>query len=126
MFLAGSYVRHQLFDPESDSIENRRYKFLKARSTVQTRLIAISQNVAPEQGTELDILRMEIEAYWKVAEPVFTHLDTRSVRSLQRELNLRRTSILAIVATIGSINEGAVEERQHLIDPKQPRSGVRS
>jgi len=119
MFLAGSHVRDQLFDPESDSIENRRNPFLKARSMVETRLIAISENVAPEQRTELDELRMEIEAYWKVAEPVFTYVDgeARSVRSLQ--LTLRRNSVLAIVATIGSINEGAVEQRQHEIETAQ-------
>ena len=119
MFLVGSSVRDQLFDADSDSIEYRRNRFLKSRSTVETRLIAISQNVAPEQRTEFDELRMEIEAYWKVAEPVFTHVDgeARSVRSLQ--LTLRRNSVLAIVATIGSINEGAVEQRQHEIETAQ-------
>ena len=121
IFLAGSHVRDQLFDADSDSIEDRRNGFLESRSAVETRLIAISQNVAPEQGTQFDELRMEIEAYWKVAEPVFSHVDvaTRSVRSLQRELNLKRKSVLAIVATIGSINEGAVEERQHEIEAAQ-------
>jgi signal transduction histidine kinase len=121
MFIAGSHVRDQLFDADSDSIEERRNGFVESRSTVETRLIAISQNVAPEQETQFDELRMEIEAYWKVAEPVFNHADgqTRSVRSLQRELNLRRNSVLAIVATIGSINDGAVEERQHEIEAAQ-------
>jgi signal transduction histidine kinase len=121
IFLAGSHVRDQLFDADSDSIEDRRNGFLESRSAVETRLIAISQNVAPEQGTQFDELRMEIEAYWRVAEPVFNHVDgaTRSVRSLQRELNLRRKSVLTIVATIGSINEGAVEERQHEIEAAQ-------
>jgi len=119
MFLVGSYVRDQLFDADSDSIEDRRNRFLKSRSTVETRLIAISQNVDPEQRTEFDELRMEIEAYWKVAEPVFTHVDgeARSVRSLQ--LTLRRNSVLAIVATIGSINESAVEQRQREIETAQ-------
>jgi len=119
MFLAGSYVRDQLFNVDSDSIEDRRNRFLESRSKVETRLIAISQNVDPEQRTEFDELRMEIEAYWKVAEPVFTYVDgeARSVRSLQ--LTLRRNSVLAIVATIGSINEGAVEQRQHEIETAQ-------
>ena len=121
VFLAGSYVRDQLFDADSDSIEERQNRFLKARSTVETRLTAISQNVDPEQRTEFDELRMEIEAYWKFAERVFTHVDgeARSVQSLQRELTLRRNSVLAIVATIGSINEGAVEQRQHEIETAQ-------
>src|SRR3989475_6282239 len=119
MFLVGSSVRDQLFDADSDSIEDRRNRFLESRSTVEARLIAISQNVAPGQRTEFDELRMEIEAYWKVAEPVFTHVDgeARSVRSLQ--LTLRRNSVLAIVGTIGSINEGAVEQRQHEIETAQ-------
>src|SRR2546426_3510620 len=119
MFLAGSYVRDQLFNVDSDSIEDRRNRFLESRSKVETRLIAISQNVDPEQRPEFDELRMEIEAYWKVAETVFTHVDgeARSVRSLQ--LTLKRNSVLAIVATIGSINEGAVEQRQHEIETAQ-------
>src|SRR5215831_16195858 len=121
VFLAGSYVRDQLFDADSDSIEDRRDRYLEAWSTVETRLSTISQNVAPEQRTEFDELRTEIEAYWKLAEPVFHYADgePRSVRSLQRELTLRRNSVLAIVATIGSINESAVEERQHEIEAAQ-------
>src|SRR5438876_6206291 len=59
MFLAGSYVRNQLFNVDSDSIEDRRNRFLESRSKVETRLIAISQNVDPEQRTEFDELRME-------------------------------------------------------------------
>jgi signal transduction histidine kinase len=121
IFLAGSYARDQLFDADSDSIEDRRNRFLNARSAVETRLIAVSQNVAPEQRTEFDQVRMEIEAYWKLAEAAFNDADgeTRSVRELQRELTLRRNSVLAILATIGSINEGAVEQRQHEIETAQ-------
>ena len=121
MFLAGSHVRDELFDPDSDPIEERRHEFVDSRATVETRLIAISQNVAPEQRNQFDELKMEIDAYWRVAEPVFNHVDdeTHSVRSLQRELNLRRNSVFSIVATIGSINEGAVEERQHEIEAAQ-------
>src|SRR2546422_3735418 len=121
VFLAGSYARDQLFDADSDSIEDRRNQFLKARSTVETRLIAVSPHVAPEQQTEFDQLRMEIESYWKLAEAVFNQVDgeTRSVRLLQRELTLRRNSVLTIVATIGSINESAVEQRQHEIETAQ-------
>src|SRR6058998_1971524 len=121
VFLAGSYARDQLFDADSDSIEDSRNRFLKARSTVETRLIAISQNVAPEQRTEFDEVRMEIEAYWKLAEPLFNDVDgeTHSVRSLQRELTLRRNSVLSIVATIGSINESAVEQRQQEMETAQ-------
>src|SRR5437867_6563208 len=121
MFLAGGYIRDQLFDADSDSIEDRRNRFLKARSTVETRLMAISQNVGPEQRAEFDQVRMEIEAYWKLAEAVFNDADgeTPSVRELQRELNLRRSSVLTILATIGSVNESAVEERQHEIETAQ-------
>jgi len=121
VFLAGSYARDQLFDADSDSIEDRRNQFLKARSTVETRLIAVSPHVAPEQQTEFDQLRMEIESYWKLAEAVFNQVDgeTRSVRLLQRELTLRRNSVLAILATIGSINESAAEQRQHEIETAQ-------
>src|SRR5213596_1154399 len=112
--LAGGYARDHLFDADSDSIEDRRNRFLKSRSTVETGLIAVSQNVGLEQRTEFDQVRMEIEAYWKLAEAVFNDADgeTPSVRELQRELNLRRSSVLAILATIGSVNESAVEERQ--------------
>jgi len=121
VFLAGSYARDQLFDADSDSIEDRRNRFLQARSTVEARLIAVSQNVGPEQRAEFDQVRMEIEAYWKLAEAVFNDADgeTPSVRELQRELTLRRNSVLAILATIGSINESAVEERQHEIETAQ-------
>jgi signal transduction histidine kinase len=123
MFFVEGYVRDELFDvaADADSIQDRRNGFLEARSTVETRLLAISQNVAPEQRTRFDGLKTEIEAYWRVAEAVFNHVDSepRSVRALQRELTLRRNSVLAILATIGSINGGAVEERQHQIEAAQ-------
>src|SRR5438876_12093376 len=85
VFLAGSFARDQLFDADSDSIEDRRNRFLKARATVETGLIAVSQNVGPEQRTEFDQVRMEIEAYWKLAEAVFNDADgeTPSVRESQ-------------------------------------------
>src|SRR5215510_840855 len=63
MFLAGSVVRNQLFDADSDSVEERRNEYLKTRSTVEKRLKAISENVASEQRIEFDQLRREIEAY---------------------------------------------------------------
>jgi signal transduction histidine kinase len=121
IFLAGSYAREQAFDADSDPIEDRRNGFVESRSTVEARLIAISQNVAPEQRTQFDELKMEIDAYWKLAEPVFNPVEseTRSLRSLERELTLRRNSVLAIVATIGSINEDAVEQRQQEIEAAQ-------
>src|SRR5262249_6017355 len=121
IFLAVSYALDQFLDADSDSIEDRRIRFLNARSTVETRRIADSQNSTPEQGTHVDEVRMEIEAYWKLAEAAFNDTDgeTRSVRELQRELTLRRNSVLAILATIGSINEGAVEQRQNEIETAQ-------
>src|SRR5215470_10207278 len=56
IFLANSYVRNQLFDADSDSTEDRLNEFLKARSTVETRLKAISRNVAEDEPTEFDQL----------------------------------------------------------------------
>jgi len=50
MFLAGSVVRNQLFDADSDSVEDRRNEYLKARSSVEKRLKAISENVASEDA----------------------------------------------------------------------------
>src|SRR6266850_5616032 len=47
MLLAGSYVRDQLFDSESDLAEDRPNQFRKSRSTVETRLNSISETVAP-------------------------------------------------------------------------------
>jgi signal transduction histidine kinase len=121
VFLAGSYVRDELFDTDSDSVEERRNGFLESRSTVESRLKAISENLAPEQRTQFDELRSEIEAYWQVADAIFNHVDggTLSLQSLQRDLKLRRNSVLDILSIIGSINEGAVEERQHEIEAAQ-------
>jgi len=114
MFLAGTYVRDELFDPESNSIEDRRNEFLKSRSTVETRLNAISDNIPLEQRDDVDQLRREIEAYWEFVEPVFNYpgAETRSIRALRRELASRRDSVLAIATAIGSINEGAVQQRR--------------
>ena len=121
MLLAGSYVRDQLFDSESDLAEDRPNQFRKSRSTVETRLDSISETVAPEQRAEFGQLREEIEAYWKFVEPVFSPPpgETRSVREVWRELASRRESVLAIVTAIGSINEGAAQQRQHEIETAQ-------
>src|SRR5437867_2304400 len=121
MFLAGSYVRDQLFDFESSLAEDRGNQFRKSRLTVERRLNSISENVAPGQRSEFDQLRKEIEAYWKFVEPVFNYPkgETRSVRALRRELASRRDTVLAVVTAIGSINEGAVQQRQHEIETAQ-------
>jgi signal transduction histidine kinase len=120
MFLAGGYVRDQLFDSESSPIENRQNEFLKSRSTVEARLNAISENLAPEQRTEFEQLRTEIQAYWKFVEPVFDPAaETRSVRAVRRELASRRDSVLAIAEAIGSINEGAVQQRRRVVETAQ-------
>ena len=121
MFLAGNYVRDQLVDSESDLDEDRPNQFRKSRSTVETRLNSISETVAPDQRAEFGQLREEIEAYWKFVEPVFSSPlgETRSTRELRRELASRRESVLAIAAAIGSINEGAVQQRQHEIETAQ-------
>ena len=68
MFLAGTYVRDQLFDSESSPVEDRQNQFLNSRSTVEARLNEISENVSPEQRAEFDQLRTEIEEYWKFVE----------------------------------------------------------
>src|SRR2546430_4997100 len=43
MFLAGTYVRDQLFDSESSPVEDRQNQFLNSRSTVEARLNEISE-----------------------------------------------------------------------------------
>ncbi|PYS13061.1 MAG: hypothetical protein DMG15_12335, partial [Acidobacteria bacterium] len=95
MFLAGTYVRDQLFDSESSPVEDRQNQFLNSRSTVEARLNEISENVSPEQRAEFDQLRTEIEEYWKFVEPVFDpDAETRSVRAVRRALASRRDSVL--------------------------------
>ena len=121
MFLAGSYVRDQLFDFDSNLTEDRGNRFRKSRSTVEARLNSISKNLGPEQRTEFDQLRREIEAYWEFVEPAFSYPvgGTHRMPTLRRELTSRRDSVLAIVTRIGSINEGAVDQRQHEIETAQ-------
>jgi signal transduction histidine kinase len=120
MFLAGTYVRDELFDPESNSIEDRRNEFLKSRSTVETRLNAISDNIPLEQRDDVDQLRREIESYWEFVDPVFNPgAETRSIRALRRELASRRDSVLAIATAISSINEEVVQQRRARVETAQ-------
>ena len=120
MFLAGTYVRDQLFDSESSPVEDRQNQFLNSRSTVEARLNEISENVSPEQRAEFDQLRTEIEEYWKFVEPVFDpDAETRSVRAVRRALASRRDSVLAIATAIGSINEDAVQQRRRVVETAQ-------
>ena len=121
VFLSGSLVRDQLFDPDLSLAENRRNRLQDLRSSIERRLVAISEALVPEQRAQFEQLKLEIEGYWKFVEPVFDYPGdgSPSVSSLRRELNSRRESVFSIVTSILSINEGTVQQMQREVDAAQ-------
>ena len=121
MFLAGSYVRDQLFDLDSNQVDSRKHRLYESRSTVEDRLDSISKMLVAEQRGQFEQLRREIEAYWRFVEPVFDNpaSGNQSAGSLRRELASRRESVFSIVTRIGAINEGTVQQRQREVDAAQ-------
>jgi signal transduction histidine kinase len=109
VYVSGTYVRDYLLEPESGKAEGHRYSLLEARNDIDQELGKYRKLLAPEEERPFEALSGNIDAYWRVLEPVFEWTPEQRKQNgyafLRDELFPRRRSMLAIADRIGAINE---------------------
>jgi signal transduction histidine kinase len=109
LYISGTYVRDYLLERESGKAEGHRYSLLETRNDMDTALADYRKLLNVEESKPFLVLTAELEAYWKVLEPVFQWSPEQRQRDgylfLRDEVFRRRISMLGIADRIGAINE---------------------
>src|SRR5947209_10255277 len=114
VYVSGTYVRDYLLEPESGKAEGHRYSLRETRKDMdaalgQYRALATAQEARPFQ-----VLTHELDAYWRVLEPVFQWTTGQRQRAgyvfLRDEVFPRRMAMLGIADQIGAINESQLQQ----------------
>ncbi len=109
LYISGTYVRDYLLERESGKAEGHRYSLIETRNDMDTALADYRKLLNAQESTPFQGLTAELEAYWKVLEPVFQWSPEQRQRDgypfLRDEVFRRRMSMLGIADRIGAINE---------------------
>jgi signal transduction histidine kinase len=120
VYVSGTYVRDYLLEPEGGKAEGHRYSLLETRNDTDSALAAYRGLVNAREAGPLEGLTRELDAYWKVLEPVFQWTPGQRQRDgyifLRDEVFPRRMAMLGIADQIGSINEAQMREGKLRVD----------
>src|SRR5438477_12619589 len=81
VYVSGTYVRDYLLEPESGKAEGHRYSLLETRKDTDTALDAYRALIAGRELAPFDGLVRELDAYWRVLEPIFEWTPQQRQRS---------------------------------------------
>jgi signal transduction histidine kinase len=109
VYISGTYVRDYLLERESGKAEGHRYSLIETRNDMDAALADYRKLLNVQESAPFQVLTAELEAYWKVLEPVFQWSPAQRQRDgypfLRDEVFRRRMSMLGIADRIGAINE---------------------
>jgi hypothetical protein len=109
LYISGTYVRDYLLERESSKAESNRYSLIETRNDMDAALADYRKLLNVQESTPFQVLTAELEAYWKVLEPVFRWSPEQRQRDgypfLRDEVFRRRTSMLSIADRIRAVNE---------------------
>jgi signal transduction histidine kinase len=109
VYLSGTYVRDYLLEPEPGKAESHRISLLERRGDIDSALRSYRQMLSKEEVAPFQILTDELNAYWKVLEPVFrwnaAERRQRGYLFLRDEVFPRRMAMLGIADQIAGISE---------------------
>jgi signal transduction histidine kinase len=109
VYISGTYVRDYLLERESGRAEGNRYSLIETRSDMDQALGDYRKLLNVQEAAPFQVLTAELEAYWKVLEPVFQWSPEQRQREgypfLRDEVFRRRTSMLGIADRIAAVNE---------------------
>src|SRR5215471_17685791 len=104
VYVSGTYVRDYLLEPEAGKAEGHRYSLRESRKDTDTALAGYRALLAPRESTPFDGLVRELDAYWRVLEPIFEWTPQQRLRSgyafLRDEVFPRRMAMLGIADQI--------------------------
>jgi len=120
VYVSGTYVRDYLLEPESGKAEGHRYSLLETRNDTDAALAAYRKLVNAREARPLEGLTTELDAYWRVLEPVFQWTPEQRQRDgyrfLRDEVFPRRMAMLGIADQIGGINESQLRDGKLRVD----------
>lgn len=109
VYVAGTYVRDYLTEPDSGKAEGHRYSLLESRSDMDAALRQYGALLTTPESGPFQKLQRELADYWSVLEPMFrwsaAERRRNSYRFLHDEVFPRRLAMLGIADQIRDINE---------------------
>src|SRR5215831_6238047 len=120
VYVSGTYVRDYLLEPESGKAEGHRYSLLETRNDTDAALAAYRKLVNTREAGPFEGLTRELDAYWRVLEPVFQWTPEQRQRNgylfLRDEVFPRRMAMLGIADQIRTLNEAQLREGKLRVD----------
>lgn len=109
LYLSGTLVRDYLLEPEVTRAESHRTGLEAARERMDTDLVAYQRILTPHEKQTFRSLRLGLDAYWRVLDPVFSwtaeQRRERGYLFLRDEVFPRRMAMLDVASQIADINE---------------------
>src|SRR5438477_11130597 len=81
VYVSGTYARDYLLEPETGKAEGHRYSLRESRKDTDTALDAYRALIAGRELAPFDGLVRELDAYWRVLEPIFEWTPQQRQRS---------------------------------------------
>src|SRR5690242_21847782 len=72
VYISGTYVRDYLLEPESGKAEGHRYSLRETRNDTEIAVASYRELLPSREIRPLEGLTRELDAYWRVLEPVFS------------------------------------------------------
>jgi signal transduction histidine kinase len=109
VYVSGTYVRDYVLEPEAEKAESHRMSLFETRSDMDAALGRYRALLAKPELGPFHSLTEELNAYWKLLEPVLlwdaTERRQNGYTFLRDEVFPRRTAMLNIADQIAGINE---------------------
>ena len=109
VYLAGTYARDYLLDPQAVTAEKNLTELNRLRQEMDATISAYANLMTPDERTPVDGLRQSLAEYWHVLDPVFQWSPDQRRQSgflfLRDEVFPRRLAMLALADQIQGVNE---------------------
>ena len=109
VYLAGTYARDYLLDPQAVTAEKNLTELNRLRQEMDVTISAYADLMAPDERIPVDGLRRSLAEYWHVLDPVFQWSPDQRRQSgfffLRDEVFPRRLAMLALADQIQAVNE---------------------
>jgi signal transduction histidine kinase len=120
VYVSGTYVRDYLLEPESGKAEGHRYSLRESRKDTDAALAGYRALLQPHEQAPFQGLTRELDAYWRVLEPVFEWTPRERQKSgyvfLRDEVFPRRMTMLGIADQIRALNESQLNAGKERVE----------
>jgi signal transduction histidine kinase len=112
VYLAGTYARDYLTDPEAENAGGYRAELNRLRTEMDQALDVYARLIGPADLAPLEDLRARLSEYWRVLDPVFEWTAEqrrgRGFAFMRDEILPRRAAMLELAGQIEIVNERQV------------------